>query len=267
MAKKPRVIVFRTAGTNCNVETSFAFAQSGADVDEVHLEELFAKKVMLSDYHIMALPGGFSYGDDIASGKIFANELRLRLGDELKRFIDAKKLIIGICNGFQILVKAGILPGPFETGALKQTATLTHNDSGKFESRWVHLKVSGNSVWTKGLKDIIYIPVAHGEGKFIPDNATLIKALEKNGQIAFRYVSMDGKEAVYPQNPNGSTEAIAGITDITGRVMGLMPHPERHFLATQHPYWTRLDNVSLQTLGDGAKMFQNGVQYVKENLM
>lgn len=265
MSKKPRVIVFRTAGTNCNLETSFAFEQSGAVVDEVHLEKLFAGKVKLSDYHIMALPGGFSYGDDIASGRIFANELRIRLGDDVKRFIDAKKLVIGICNGFQILVKAGILPGPFRPGALDQTATLTHNDSGKFETRWVHLKVSGKSVWTQGLKDIIYIPVAHGEGKFIPQDEKMLKKLHAGGQVAFRYVKADGSAPFYPENPNGSTDEIAGITDPTGRVLGLMPHPERHFLATQHPFWTRLGGVS--TWGDGARVFQNGVDYVKKNLL
>ena len=265
MSKQPRVIVFRTAGTNCNVETTFAFEQCGAVVDEVHLEKLFAGKVKLSDYHIMALPGGFSYGDDIASGRLFANELRIRLGRDVKRFIDDKKLVIGICNGFQILVKAGILPGPFAAGALQQTATLTNNDSGKFEARWVHLKVSGKSVWTKGLKDIIYIPVAHGEGKFVPGDDKLLKALDANGQIAFRYVKADGTAPFYPENPNGSMDEIAGITDPTGRVLGLMPHPERHFQATQHPFWTRLGGKS--KWGDGAKVFQNGVDYVKKNLL
>lgn len=265
IVKTPRVIVFRTAGTNCNVETTFAFEQSGALVDEVHLEKLFAGKVKLSDYHIMAFPGGFTYGDDIASGRLFANELRIRLGDDVKRFIDAKKLVIGICNGFQILVKAGILPGPFTPGALKQTSTLTNNDSGKFEARWVHLKVLGKSVWTNGLKDIIYIPVAHGEGKFIPADNKVLKALEENGQVAFRYVKADGTVPFYPENPNGSIECIAGITDPTGRVLGLMPHPERHFQATQHPFWTRLPRNT--TRGDGAKVFQNGVDYVKKNLL
>jgi phosphoribosylformylglycinamidine synthase len=265
MSKKPRVIVLRTAGTNCNAETSFAFERCGADVREVHLEQLFARKERLADYQIIALPGGFSYGDDIASGKIFANELRIRLGEDLKKFMDAGKLMIGICNGFQILVKAGILPGPFAPGELRQTATLTHNDSGKFEARWVHLKVSGRSVWTKGLADTIYIPVAHGEGKFVPGNAKLIKSLEDNGQIAFRYIRPDGQAPFYPDNPNGSMDDIAGITDPTGRILGLMPHPERHVLATQHPFWTRLKKN--ENPGDGARVFQNGVDHVKKNLL
>jgi phosphoribosylformylglycinamidine synthase len=287
MAHKPRVIVLRTAGTNCNIETSFSFEQSGAEVQEVHLQQLFSGKVKLADYHIIALPGGFSYGDDIASGRIFANELRLRLGEDIRQFIKDKKLIIGICNGFQILVKAGILPGPFDPqrsarlrlaegspGSLGmnrqeslpiQTATLTNNDSGKFEDRWVRLKVSGKSVWTEGLKDIIYVPVAHGEGKFVPASPEVLKALQANGQVAFRYVRADGQPGAYPENPNGSTDDIAGITDLTGRILGLMPHPERHFLFTQHPFWTRLGKKT--KLGDGARVFENGVAYVKRNLL
>ncbi|NTV30326.1 MAG: phosphoribosylformylglycinamidine synthase I [Candidatus Omnitrophica bacterium] len=266
MASKPRVIVLRTAGTNCNAETTFAFEQSGASVDEVHLERLFSGQVKLADYHIMALPGGFSYGDDIASGRIFANELRLRLGADIQKFIKEKKLVIGICNGFQILVKAGILPGPFVTDASPhQTATLTNNDSGKFEDRWTHLKVSGKSVWTEGLEDTIFIPVAHGEGKFMPMDATVLKRIQDNGQVAFRYVDADGKRGQYPVNPNGAVDDIAGITDPSGRILGLMPHPERHFLFTQHPFWTRLPKKG--RFGDGARMFRNGVEYVHKSLL
>ncbi len=266
MSRKVRVLVLRTAGTNCNTETAFAFTASGAQVDEVHLQRVFAGKVSLKDYHIMALPGGFSYGDDIASGRIFANELRLRLGKDIEQFIKDKKLIIGICNGFQILVKAGILPGPFIVGAQDhQTATLMHNDSGKFEDRWTHLKVESKSVWTQGLKDIIYIPVAHGEGKFIPASDDVLKALTENGQVAFRYVTANGERGAYPDNPNGAVDDIAGITDMTGRILGLMPHPERHFLMTQHPFWTRLPKKD--KLGDGARIFENGVNYVKKHLL
>lgn len=266
MSKKPRVIVLRTAGTNCNAETAFAFERCGAKVDAVHLERLFSGKVRLADYHIMALPGGFSYGDDIASGRIFANELRLRLGNDIQQFIQDRKLIIGICNGFQILVKAGILPGPFEASAAEpQTVTLTNNDSGKFEDRWTYLKVSGKSVWTEGLKEVIYLPVAHGEGKFVPLNEAILRRLQASGQIVLRYVRADGSPGGYPDNPNGSVDDIAGIVDPSGRVLGMMPHPERHFVLTQHPFWTRLGRKPGP--GDGAKIFQNGVEYVRKTLL
>ena len=212
----------------------------------------------------MALPGGFSYGDDIASGRILANELRLKLGRDVRQFINAGKLIIGICNGFQVLVKAGILPGLSIFGA--QQTTLFHNDSGKFEARWTYLSVGPNKcVWTKGLPSRIYLPVAHGEGKFIPKNDKILNQLKANGQIVFRYCTGDGSKPAYPDNPNGSTEDIAGICDTTGRVLGLMPHPERHFAFEQHPFWTRL--VRTSEFGDGAKMFENGLQYVKEHLV
>src|SRR5580698_8752796 len=262
MSQSVKVIVIRTAGTNCNEETAFAFSRLGASVEQVHINALMSGAKKLKDYHILALPGGFSYGDDIASGRILANELRLKLGEDLKQFIRDGKLIIGICNGFQILAKAGILPGlGWKIG---QEATLFYNDSAKFEARWVHLKVESRCIWTKGMSPQIYLPVAHGEGKFIPREKKVLDALTSNGQIVFRYCGPDGKKPAYPDNPNGSTEDIAGICDTTGRVLGLMPHPERHFLFEQHPYWTRLTKKS--EFGDGAKIFENGINYVKENL-
>ena len=257
-----KVIVIRTAGTNCNEETAFAFQRLGAHVDQVHINALIAGAAKLSDYHILALPGGFSYGDDIASGRILANELRLKLGEDIKKFIRDGKLIIGICNGFQILAKAGILPGlGWKVG---QEATLFYNDSAKFEARWVHLKVESRCVWTKSMSGQIYLPVAHGEGKFIPREKKVLDALTSNGQIVLRYCAPDGGKPIYPDNPNGSTDNIAGICDTTGRVFGLMPHPERHFLFEQHPYWTRLQKTG--EFGDGAKIFENGINYVRENL-
>jgi len=268
MSAKPQVIILRTAGTNCDQETAFAFKDCGASVDCVHINRIFEGTVKLTDYHILAIPGGFTYGDDIESGRILANELVIRLGNDLREFIAAGKLIIGICNGFQVLVKAGILPGQLADQESKargsaQKSTLTSNDSGKFEARWVHLKVAGKSVWTEGLNDLVYYPVAHAEGKFIPQDAQVLKKLIQNGQVAFRYCTVDGETPGYPDNPNGSRDHIAGITDKTGRVLGLMPHPERHFLFTNHPYWTRLERNG--KYGDGAQIFKNGVEYVKKN--
>ena len=252
---KPKVCVLRSAGTNCDQETSAAFSLAGACAELLHINQLVTRKRTLDDFHILALPGGFSYGDDIASGKIFANELRFKLADSLRKFIADGKLIIGICNGFQILVKSGLLPGEID---FSQTTSLIINDSGKFESRWVYLKPAGDCVWTKGLKEIIYLPVAHGEGKFVVAQKQVLNRLKKNKQIVFQYCDAAGNFSGYPDNPNGSLENIAGITDSTGRILGLMPHPERHLLSLQHP---RKEKFNCQ--GDGLQIFKNGVKYVK----
>ena len=267
---RAKVIVLRTAGTNCDREVAFAFQSCGAQADLVHINRLFSGESRLADYHILVVPGGFTYGDDIASGKILANELMFRLGEGIRRFIDDGKLMIGICNGFQVLVRAGILPGPLDDDQAKvrvagQTATLTNNDSGKFEDRWVTLKRTGRSLWTEGVDDLLFVPVAHAEGKFIPQDQETLKTLQQNGQIVFRYATSNGSKPGYPENPNGSVDDIAGITDRTGRILGMMPHPERHFLFTQHPYWTRL--VKKGQYGQGAKIFENGVRYVRQKLL
>ena len=271
MNKKVKVMILRTAGTNCDAETAFAFRSCGAHVvDLVHVNRLLQGAADLSNYHILTIPGGFTYGDDIESGRILANELRLKLDQRINCFIKEGKLILGICNGFQVLVKAGILPGVSGTqekdsSLLSQQATLVGNDSGKFEDRWIYLKMSGKSVWTKGIKDIVHFPVAHAEGKFVSKNSSLLRRMKQNGQVAFRYCTKEGQKPNYPENPNGSVDDIAGITDPSGRILGLMPHPERHFLLSQHPSWTRLKRVS--RYGDGALIFENGVQYIKEHLL
>jgi phosphoribosylformylglycinamidine synthase I len=255
--KKPRVIVLRTAGTNCDNETASAFKMAGSVSELVHINELARDEKFLKDFQIFVIPGGFTYGDDIASGKILANEIKYKLKEDLKKFINSGKLVIGICNGFQVLVKAGILPG-INPGALE--ATLSFNDSGSFIDKWVCLKPGtrnqepGNKcVWTKGIEKDIYLPIAHGEGKFIPRDKNVLNSLRKNGQIVFKYID----------NPNGSIDDIAGICDATGRVLGMMPHPERHVLGTQHPRWTR---EGLKEYGDGFMIFKNGVDYIKEKL-
>lgn len=263
---RPKIIILRTAGTNCDVETAYAFELCGGDTELVHINELSRGEKSLKNYHVLAIAGGFTYGDDIASGKILANEIKYKLGEEFKNFIQSGKLIIGICNGFQVLVKAGFLPA---LNGNNIEATLSFNDSGKFEDRWVYLKsqkVRGKSqkcAWTKGMDGVIYLPVAHGEGKFIPKDKKILKKLKDNNQIVFQYVDKDGKKPTYPDNPNGSIEDIAGICDTTGRILGMMPHPERHIVGTQHPRWTR---EGLKEYGDGIKIFENGIGYVKEYL-
>ena len=255
--RSPKVCVLRSAGTNCDQETAAAFSLAGAKPELLHINSLVSERRTLNEFHILALPGGFSYGDDIASGKIFANELRFKLVDSLRKFIADGKLIIGICNGFQILVKSGLLPGGVN---LSQTTSLIINDSGKFESRWVYLKASGHCVWTKGLKKIIYLPVAHGEGKFVVADKQVLNRLKKNNQIVFQYSDAAGNFSGYPDNPNGSIENIAGICDQTGRVFGLMPHPERHVYLAQHP---RKDE--LKKSEGGLQIFKNGVNFIKKN--
>jgi len=250
--RKPKVIILRTAGTNCDNETAVAFKMAGGDPEFVHINELARDEKFLKDYQILAIPGGFTYGDDIASGKILANEIKYKLSKDLKNFINSGKLIIGICNGFQVLVKAGILPG-LASGGIE--ATLSFNDSGSFIDKWVELAPGSRElcVWTRGIEKDIYLPIAHGEGKFIPRDKKVLNSLKKNNQIVFRYTD----------NPNGSIDDIAGICDTTGRVLGMMPHPERHALGTQHPRWTR---EGLKEYGDGFKLFKNGVDYMKEKL-
>jgi phosphoribosylformylglycinamidine synthase I len=252
---KVKILATRAPGTNCDTETVFAFEQAGGEVDLVHVNRLIRREVKIADYRIMVIPGGFTYGDDIAAGKILANELKLRLGEDISRFIEDGGLILGICNGFQVLVKTGFLPEM--SGSSSGQVTLANNDSGRFECRWIHLKVNPQSpcVFTKGM-DRMYIPVAHGEGKLVALSDCLTDA-----NIVVQYTDEDGNTgAGYPHNPNGSERDIAGICDASGRVFGLMPHPERHIRGTQHPQWTRL---GVKEYGDGFQVFKNAVEWAE----
>lgn len=264
---KVKVIILRTAGTNCDKETAFAFESAGAWAEMVHINELSSGRKTLDEYKILAIPGGFTYGDDIASGKILANELKFSIESGLERFIKSGKLIIGICNGFQVLVKAGLLPNI--TGDFKTIeSTLTLNDSNKFEDRWVYLKKPkgrARCIWTKGIGGIISLPVAHGEGKFVPRDKSVLNTLKRDGLIALEYCGQKGEKAGYPYNPNGAVDSIAGICDPTGRIFGLMPHPERHLSIFQHPEWTRLGS-NRPGQGDGFNIFKNGVAFAKNHL-
>ena len=256
-----RAIVVRAAGTNCDMETKHALEQAGAEADRVHINRLILNRDLLDPYHILVFPGGFSYGDDVAAGKILANQVIHHLADAVRKFIEDGKLVLGICNGFQVLVKTGILPG---TGGFRQEeVTITCNDSGKFEDRWTYLApVTNRCVFVEPERQI-YLPIAHGEGKVVTTNDEALSKLLSQGHIAYRYVDSDGQEGPYPTNPNGSIASIAGLTDTTGRVLGLMPHPERFVRRTQHPHWHRL-GPDLDP--DGIKIFRNAVRYVRENL-
>lgn len=257
----PHALVLTGFGINCDLETETAFRRAGASAERVHLNDLIAGPSALRESNILAVPGGFSFGDDVASGRIFANRLRYKLGDALKEFVDDGNLVIGICNGFQVIAKMGLLP--YREGELVQEVTLTHNDSGKFGNRWICLKKEPNTVcvWLDGVEEI-EMPVRNGEGKFIPRDDALLRDLERRGQVAVRYVKPDGTPArgEYPHNPNGSVGDIAGICDPSGRVFGLMPHPEAHQFPTNHPRWAR---EGLAEEGAGLAVFTSAVRYLQ----
>ena len=241
------------------METCHAFELAGAKTERMHINALIENPAALDDFQVLALPGGFSYGDDIAAGKILANQLVHHIRDAAERFIAAGKLVIGICNGFQVLIKSGILPGlvPLSDPTGRAQATIAHNDSGKFEDRWVYLAPGTSNCVFVDTDRRIYLPVAHGEGKVCFADDTVAQAIQANGQIAYRYVDAEGNFGDFPVNPNGSTDHIAGLCDPTGHVLGLMPHPERFVHRTQHPRWTR------EAIGepDGLGLFKNAVAY------
>ncbi len=256
-----KAIVLRAAGINCDVETEYALQLAGAQAERVHINRVIEDKNALEKFQIIVIPGGFSYGDDVAAGVILANQIVHHLYEPVQRFIDAGKLVLGICNGFQVLVKAGILPGGDRHRA--SAVTITYNDSGKYEDRWVYLAPQTKKCILIEPDRQIYLPVAHAEGKVVARDASALKKLKADGQIAYKYVDKDGKEGPYPVNPNGSMDSIAGLTDATGRVLGLMPHPERFVRPTQHPHWSRLKD---RPDADGMTIFNNAVRYVRKNL-
>jgi phosphoribosylformylglycinamidine synthase I len=255
-----KAIVLRAAGINCDMETEYALELAGAKAQRMHINRIIEDKTLLDEFQMIVFPGGFSYGDDVAAGKILANQTRYHLSEPIHKFIEAGKLVLGICNGFQVLVKMGILPG--ENSSLQQEeVTITYNDSGKFEDRWVYLAPQTDKCIFIEPGRQIYLPVAHAEGKVVARNAAILDTLKSDGQIAFKYVDKNGEEGDYPVNPNGSIDSIAGLTDTTGRILGLMPHPERFVRPTQHPHWSRLKE---KPAGDGMTIFKNAVKYIQE---
>ena len=274
MAKQVRAVVISGNGTNCEREVANACRLAGAEVvDIVHVAELLSGRARLDDYHFLNLAGGFLDGDDLGSAKAGANRLRHAavqgstesVADQLQRFIADGKLVMGVCNGFQLMVKMGLLPalaGDYKT----QSATLTHNDSGRFEDRWTYLKVEAASpcIYTRGM-ETIYLPVRHGEGKFLADPAT-IDAIAVGDLVALRYADASGTPTMeYPLNPNGSSHAIAGLCDATGRLCGLMPHPEAYTHRTHHPRWTRERELPEEGMGLG--LYRNAIEFIRAEIL
>jgi phosphoribosylformylglycinamidine synthase len=269
MTSKVKVIVLTGNGTNCEMEMAHACKLAGADmVDIVHISELLFGERRLSDYSFLNLPGGFLDGDDLGSAKAGANRFlhapisgaNEMLIEELLKFISEGKLILGVCNGFQLMVKLGLLPA-LNGNFTKQCSTLTFNDSGRFEDRWVYLQANAKSpcVFTQGI-DVVYYPVRHGEGKFVPESNAVLEEIEKKNLYALQYSTTDGAPTMdYPANPNGSIHAIAGLCNETGRLFGLMPHPEAFLHRTNHPHWTR---ENLPEEGQGLAIFQNAINFI-----
>lgn len=266
--KKVKVLVFSGYGLNCEEETKFAFDLAGGSADIVHINDLIDKTKSLNDYQILAIPGGFSYGDDTGSGNAYASKIKNHLWKDLEKFIKNGGLIIGICNGFQILTRLGLLPalkGKYGT----QQITLLHNDSARYKTRWVDLKVVNDSPWLKDV-DTFSVAIAHGEGKFYADKAVL-EELKKKNIIALKYIK--GEICDYQNleaNPNGSMEDVAGITDESGRILGLMPHPERAIFFNQFPNWELLkekylrEGIELPEYAKPLQIFKNAINYFKK---
>ena len=276
---KVNALVLTGFGLNCDMETAYAFKLAGADASRVHINSLIHGKERLEAYHILAFGGGFSWGDDHGAGVIQALKMKNHLGEELASFVEKGGLVLGICNGFQTLVNLGLLPAA-EKKYTERTASITWNDCGNFRDQWVHLTGNPDSpcVYTRGLETADF-PVRHGEGKFVasPD---VLESLSENNQVVFRYADENKNPAgqKFPMNPNGSMMDIAGICDPTGRVFGLMPHPEAYNHFTNHPDWTRQKSLLKRKGGEsdlaeffnavpaGIRLFENAVDYVNEHI-
>lgn len=261
-----KAVVIRAAGTNCDAEMMRAFALAGATPELLHVDRLIAEPARLQEFDLIAFPGGFSFGDDIASGRIFAAKLREKLYPALRDAARAGVPMIGACNGFQVMVQVGLLPGPSagqpwpEAEPPKQITALSFNSGGRFIDAWVNVEINDRSpcIWTKGLSAAfagrgaaaMRLPIAHGEGRFVPASQEVLSEIESNQQVAVRYA----------KDVNGSTNNIAGICDSTGRIFALMPHPERYLDWHMHPFWTRLSAGDRQGPTPGLMMFQNAVR-------
>ena len=260
----PRALILHATGTNRDREAAQACTEAGGSAEIVHVNQLGDGSRRLRDYQMLILPGGFSYGDDLGAGRLWASDLSHLLRDQIAPFVEAGRPVIGICNGFQALVKSGFLPGPLPGLARAGNgayATLTRNASNRFECRWVWLAPDPSSpcVFTQGLREPIYCPVAHGEGRFVPRDETVLRTLVAERLIALRYAAPDGGPTSYPANPNGSVADIAGVCSASGTVFGLMPHPEDHIYPEQHPRWSRGERGNL-----GLALFASGLRYAAQ---
>ena len=271
MSERPKVAVISGFGINCETETMAVFEMAGASADRIHVNRLVNGEASLDDYHIMAVPGGFSFGDHLGSGRLMGNRLRFGIREQVREFVRAGKPVIGICNGFQVLVKMGLLPGDDEV-SLTQTASLALNDSGHYENRWATLEFDSNSpcIWTKGLSRM-RVPVRHGEGKFVTDDRTLLDRWAETGQLVARYVDpsteypgASDEVLPYPVSPNQSWRNIAGVCDPSGLVFGLMPHPEANHSTWLGATWTREDTEHGE--GEGMAIFHNAVEYAASRM-
>ncbi|MFH1745496.1 MAG: phosphoribosylformylglycinamidine synthase subunit PurQ [Planctomycetota bacterium] len=256
-----RVIIVRAAGINCDLETQYAWELAGARAERVHVRQVIDDPGYLETFQILTIPGGFSYGDDIAAGRILAAQLRRHLLEELRGFLDRGGLILGICNGFQVLVRAGLLP--FGDAGAEPVCTITYNEPAGFQDRWVNLRAMTTDCAFLEPGREYEMPIAHGEGRVLFADAAALERAVAGGHNALTYVSPPTDAGVTPgapDNPNGSDGDIAGLTDETGRVLGLMPHPERFVAATQHPAWT---SCKAREEGDGLALFRRALAYLR----
>src|SRR6266700_6918834 len=260
LARRQRALVLRAPGINCDRETAHACRLVGFETDLLHINQLLQAPERLLDYAFLVIPGGFSYGDDLGAGTLLARNLTIHLGSQLDQFIDEGRLVLGICNGFQVLVRAGLLPGRVtNTLDIRTVASLTDNMSAQFESRWVTLGVEiSTCLFTQWIKRPIELPVAHGEGQFVLAEDAMLAQLQKSGQVPLVYTSPTRGDVVYPGNPNGSIGNIAGVCNARGNVFGLMPHPERYVSALQHPQRRGTSD------GDGLLIFKNAYEYANQ---
>ena len=267
---RANAMVLTGYGLNCDNETAYAFELAGATAERVHINSLIAGTANLDRFQILVFIGGFSWGDDHGAGVVQSVRLKTNIGDQILKFVEKGNLVLGICNGFQTLANLGLLPG-LAHNYQKRSVALTFNDCGNFRNQWVNLTADRNSpcIFTRGI-DMVELPVRHGEGKFYTDDTTLTSLLD-NHQVALQYAKPDGRvaEGSFPHNPNGSIADVAGICDPTGRIFGLMPHPEAYNHWTNHPDWTRRlalqkrrDGALPTTQPDGIQFFQNAVDYV-----